>query len=29
VMTWQELGAWAPVELQEFLKIKYGIVFAA
>jgi hypothetical protein len=26
VMTWQELAGWAPVELQEFLEEKYGIV---
>jgi hypothetical protein len=25
VMTWQELAAWAPVGLQEFLDLKYGI----
>ncbi len=28
VMTWQELAAWAPVELQEFLELKYGITRA-
>jgi len=28
VMTWQELAAMAPEELQEFLDSKYGIVRA-
>ena len=26
VMTWQELAAYLPVELQDFLDLKYGIV---
>ncbi len=26
VMTWQELTALLPAELQEFLDVKYGIV---
>ncbi|MGA3031864.1 MAG: hypothetical protein ABSD70_01175 [Terracidiphilus sp.] len=26
VLTWQELAAWLPEELQEFLDVKYGIV---
>jgi hypothetical protein len=28
VMTWQELAALVPEELQDFLDIKYGIVGA-
>jgi hypothetical protein len=28
VMTWQELAAWLPEELQDFLDLKYGIVRA-